>query len=89
MTEKTISFGAIEEMNRLNNHNPKETDPNKFHYNNFPDGSPMTKQNIKTGQMWIYAGPKDNPWVDVMTCKKDCMLLWWGVPREINGEIVW
>lgn len=87
--EKGISFGAVEETKGFNKHDPNETDPNKFHYNNFPNGKPMTKQNIKSGQMWVYAGRNENPWVDVMDCDKSPMLLWWGVPREIDGKTVW
>lgn len=86
--EESISFGAIEETKGFNKHNPNESDPEKYHYNNFPDGTPMTKQNIKSGQMWVAAG-KNGEWVDVMDCDKSPMLLWWCVPREINGITIW
>lgn len=87
MKEETISFGAIQEMEGYNKHNPLASD-DEFHYNNFPDGKPMTKQHIKSGQMWVAAG-ENGEWIDVMNCDKNPLLLFWCVPRSINGESVW
>lgn len=89
MKEATVSFGFSEESELLNKHNPDEPDPNKFHYTHFPNGKLMTKQNIKTGQMWVYAGRGKNKWVDVRDCDRNPLLFMWGVPRSINGETIW